>query len=551
MVYGAQTPFSDQLGFQWEGSLWEYDPQHNSLITAGNGGTKPIQASFTIYYNQGIKKYELEQTLQPDEQMWIDVGKLIREHIPDKNGNTLPADLASGTYEFRDLTDRAIGSLFEGKVIYDKTYGHVTYGCGGNCCYGDPILWDNPLGIPITSGDANFVMAPDCNSPPDQDVTAAFQTWTTANTNIATVNSTGYHTGVGVGTTSTTASGHLLVTTTPTLCRVLGKSASGTDNVQPAIFLGGPNGTNITNKTQNVVVGQQIVLYGFYNLPSGATFTSQSWTIPGTNSAPPTAISYYAYTVGSNSTTGGPRFLATTDLGQQSITYYFVAPANPLQVTFTLKYNANGTAQTATAPTTFNIAGPTLAQPNTPFATAALGNVAINPGPFLQFGGTSSNVGILFTASANQPAGYSWVFKWVNLISNDKVTMTDANGTQTSSLGTGFDVNPNGGYPSFPNVTPNTTNDNPKFQLVPPCTEIKRTFDAQTYLMWNAGLTNPVSIDIPLGSLTWGFSGDAILNSGTWTLNGTPTKYSTGFTNSPSYPAWSSGHFNGLGPACP
>lgn len=126
--------------------------------------------------------------------------------------------------------------------------------------------------------------------------------------------------------------------------------------------------------------------------------------------------------------------------------------------------------------------------------------------------------------------------------------MTDANGTQTNSLGTGFDTN--GSYPSFPNDTANTADDNPKFQLVPPCIEIKRTFDAQTYLMWNAGLTNPASIDIPLGSLTWGFSGDAILNSGTWSLNGTPTKYAVGFTNSSSYPFWSSGHFNGAGPAC-
>jgi hypothetical protein len=27
---------------------------------------------------------------QPDEQMWIDVGKLIREHVADKSGKALP-----------------------------------------------------------------------------------------------------------------------------------------------------------------------------------------------------------------------------------------------------------------------------------------------------------------------------------------------------------------------------------------------------------------------------------------------------------------------------
>jgi hypothetical protein len=67
--------------------------------------------------------------------MWIDMGKLIREHVLDKNGNALPADLTSGSYEFRDLTNKSIGNLFEGMVIFDKTYGHVTYGCAGCCGY--------------------------------------------------------------------------------------------------------------------------------------------------------------------------------------------------------------------------------------------------------------------------------------------------------------------------------------------------------------------------------------------------------------------------------
>jgi hypothetical protein len=106
LQYGAQTPFSDQLTFKWEGGMWEYDPYHNSIITAGNGGTKPTLAAFTIFYNQGTQRYDVEQTLQPDEQMWIDVGKLIREHVADKNGKTLPPDLTMGSYEFRDLVNK-------------------------------------------------------------------------------------------------------------------------------------------------------------------------------------------------------------------------------------------------------------------------------------------------------------------------------------------------------------------------------------------------------------------------------------------------------------
>jgi hypothetical protein len=98
--------------------------------------------------------------LQPDEQMWIDVGRLIREHVPDKNGKVL-RDLSMGSYEFRDLTDIGVGSLFEGKVIYDKTYGHVPYGCAVCCGYTGQVLTFNPLGIPFGNGSQNGVQAQD------------------------------------------------------------------------------------------------------------------------------------------------------------------------------------------------------------------------------------------------------------------------------------------------------------------------------------------------------------------------------------------------------
>ena len=89
--------------------------------------------------------------------MWIDVGKLIREHVPDKNGTVLPANLASGSYEFRDLTNKGIGQLFEGKVVYDKTYGHVTYGCAGCCGYVNAEDLVDPLGMLLDSNSTNGV----------------------------------------------------------------------------------------------------------------------------------------------------------------------------------------------------------------------------------------------------------------------------------------------------------------------------------------------------------------------------------------------------------
>jgi hypothetical protein len=236
--YGAQTPFSDQLTFKWEGGMWEYDSYHNSIITAGNGGTKPTHAAFTIFYNQGTQRFDLEQTLQPDEQMWIDIGKLIREHIPDKNGNTLPNDLMSGSYEFRDLTNKAIGTLFEGKVIYDKTYGHAVYGCAVCCGYGTTNPLYNPIGVPIYTAVGDGVQAYDTCSNVWDDVSNTFYNhWSSASTAIATVDYYGSHTGVGVGSTTSQTNGQLQSNVVTRLCPILTKYPSGGVNVGPADHL--------------------------------------------------------------------------------------------------------------------------------------------------------------------------------------------------------------------------------------------------------------------------------------------------------------------------
>jgi hypothetical protein len=238
--YGAQTPFSDQLTFMWEGGMWEYDPYHNSIITAGNGGTKPTRAAFTIFYNQGTQRYDLEQDLQPDDQMWIDVGKLIREHVPGKNGNTLPADLTSGSYEFRDLTNKGVGTLFEGKVIYDKTYGHVAYGCASCCGYSSAYMqvFYDPLGVPFQSTAQQGVNARQQCTLTWDDVSDAFLSrWASANTAIATVDYYATHTGVSIGSTTSSSSGYLDGHIAPRCPQFLASPRGGA-NVNPTVTFG-------------------------------------------------------------------------------------------------------------------------------------------------------------------------------------------------------------------------------------------------------------------------------------------------------------------------
>jgi hypothetical protein len=143
--YGAQTPFSDQLAFHLEGAAWQVDEYHNSLITVGNGGAKPVTARLTFYYEGGTRKYEMERTIPPDDQTMVNVGELIRNQIPDKNGRAMPADLKTGAYQLIDVADRPTASLYEGKVVTDKKFGHATYGCMICCGYNGLRLNPSPV----------------------------------------------------------------------------------------------------------------------------------------------------------------------------------------------------------------------------------------------------------------------------------------------------------------------------------------------------------------------------------------------------------------------
>lgn len=233
LKYGAQTPFSDQLASHWVGSVWEYDATHDSIITVGNGGAKPTQAAFTLNYNHGTGAYEIDQLLQPDQQMWIDVGQLIRNQVSDKNGNTLPSSLAMGSYEIRELTRHAGGgSLFEGKIVYDKKYGSVTYGCGSCCAYKTAKFYFVPLGVPLDGFADQGVEVIDTCSGTWVDITSDFDnTWSTANQSVATVDAYGTHGGVATGTTTTRASTEEQVWYKLNDCPILPMTPQGGDNV--------------------------------------------------------------------------------------------------------------------------------------------------------------------------------------------------------------------------------------------------------------------------------------------------------------------------------
>jgi hypothetical protein len=146
--YGLQTPFSEALSRLWAGGMWHVDGTHNTLITTGNGGSEATAAEVTLFYNGGKSKYRMEKMLLPGQQLWLNVGHLIRDQVADSDGKTLPPDIMTGSYELRDLDHAAVGLLYEGKLVIDENYGHAAYGCASCCGYQNTSLVPSPFGGP-------------------------------------------------------------------------------------------------------------------------------------------------------------------------------------------------------------------------------------------------------------------------------------------------------------------------------------------------------------------------------------------------------------------
>jgi hypothetical protein len=117
--FGAQTPFTDQAANHWAGGIWEVDTNHNALIAIGNAGNTATRAQIAFYYNSGQSKYVLEHSLAPDEQVWVDVGGLIRSQIPDLNGKTIPPSVMS------EMSQHTIEKLIRGEAVKRSTREHA------------------------------------------------------------------------------------------------------------------------------------------------------------------------------------------------------------------------------------------------------------------------------------------------------------------------------------------------------------------------------------------------------------------------------------------
>jgi hypothetical protein len=150
----------------------------------------------------------VEQTLAPEEQMWLDLGQLIRDQVPGKDGKTIPPEVTSGVYQIKDLSHVVLGPLYEAKLIVDKTNGHAFYGCY-QCCGDDgAVMGVVPIDVFVNGTLGQTVWsASHCDGGP-YNINSAMTSWWTNDATIATASNAQVH-GVALGSTDNLAEGEI------------------------------------------------------------------------------------------------------------------------------------------------------------------------------------------------------------------------------------------------------------------------------------------------------------------------------------------------------
>ncbi len=289
---------------------------------------------------------------------------------------------------------------------------------------------------------------------------------------------------------------------------------------QPRIFWGA---RDITDTTQSVVVGQQILLN--VTLHPSLTIRSQNWTIEPQGEY----VGGFVHTPSQ----GGPQ---PVSLHGPTTKIYWVSPGSAHKVTYTVVMDDG---ETATAAALFDVEGPSLQDMVVPPVEVKVGPGTQPSSSYMSFAGA----GISFRAHYNLPEGMLRNYTWVQVVTKDvtevkvgkELKVCTPESQPEAELGVGLDTD-------YPYDWHNPTRDSPPMQLLPQAEEMSRRFQARMYLLWGSGLSN--SIVVPLGYVGWHFEGHAIrrdLLTNTWTL-----KEGSGGADDPerpyrptrTYPSW-------------
>jgi hypothetical protein len=266
-----------------------------------------------------------------------------------------------------------------------------------------------------------------------------------------------------------------------------------------------------------VVVGQQISLTGAeFNLPTGVTVSSRSWTVQGS------PVNNYAVSNSSGAVTA----FASSGTTAQAF-YWIAAGTNTVTYAATLSNSA-----TVSATATFTVTSPSLLS----YTSATSGVSCCSSG--LGFG-------ISWTIEINTGTNEAGTVGFLQLVTPDHVATLNNSSTQTLSSSSPVLDNPPGAIivsaqTSWPASQDGTlsSSDGPQSTLVSSDVHLSVSDAFKTYVAYMPGGTN--SIWVVLGALTWNYSAAASKDgSGTWTLDsGSTYSANPSGSGSTTLPTW-------------
>ena len=147
----------------------------------------------------------------PGDQMWVNLGQLVRERVADRSGSFLPTDVSAVTYDLQDLTPGG-HNLMANDLAVNSATGQAVPDCPP-CC-GVPeyslIFAPDPILLIIDGVDYPGIEGTNACTEGTVNLSADFSIWDSDDASIAVLSKEKAQ-GVGVGSTSGYAQGDVQI----------------------------------------------------------------------------------------------------------------------------------------------------------------------------------------------------------------------------------------------------------------------------------------------------------------------------------------------------
>lgn len=511
------------------GYPWKADGDYTTMLYIKNETDQPQKYTAVLTYQGGNYAVGVKD-IKPHELAAIDFRALRDNQTPDAKGQVIPLNVERGeiSWSSHGKTNKALSGRSHQSSVSEGVSS--TYDCR-NCCPNSDIYSSIAIPSIITTFpfDTQFFRAEMQTENCYGQIISTFPVdvygWYPSHSSIATIESDGMATAVSVG------DGYFNVPLTSYRWRDVSgygecgmeeiyTTGSGGMEVRPRIEIY-RNNQNITNITQNVIVGEEIHLSTLV-ITGGKTISSRQWTVPGTRVA-----NYVVnYTDESSPTSAVVTQLSQQDFQQQFVKFYWVDGGDSRQVQYSVTIDNRSYAVNVT----FNVKRPTGTVTGQILGSVNLSN--FNGVYGLWFGKTDpppAVPGIVFSRSMTIPSGFSGDFQWVQTW--NRLRRLKRDNIWYRSQGFGLDSR-------YPYESGATANDSPGIDIEAPDQNVYANESFNMYLMFKP--SSPGAIWVPLKKIEWGWSAEAEKINGIWQIvtNPPPNTFSNPPSDVTEHPVW-------------